>query len=141
MVEITVSQTIEAPIQNVYEVLIDIQSYPYWWELPIKYKGSQEGYFQFSPLPGIHIGLEKIFHVNQKLLQFKYVKGPFRGTGNWNVQQKSENLTWISYSIELEPTNYLFNLISSTNLFKTKHTNDIKKLIRTIEKRAAPKSK
>ena len=140
MIEISVSDIVEAQVNSVDNILKNYGGYKEWWIFPIEILETDGFYFQFSPIPCIRIGLRENYYHPKKKLQFEYVRGPFRGIGFWELEDLGNRNTKISYTIKLEPINDFIGLMAKTKSFRWKHSSDIKKLIREIEKKAAMNS-
>ena len=134
MIEIKVSGLIQSKIDAVDDLLKNYSSYNDWWLIPTETIDGKEKYFQFTPLPFVKIGLEEDFYHANRELRFRYVKGPFRGTGIWELE-KIDGETQISYTIRLKPVNFLIGLMAKTPFFKWKHSQDIRNIIKEIEKK------
>jgi len=135
MIEITVSELIEAELDEVFKVLLNIKDYKNWWLVPVEKIEGKKNMFKFSPLNFVEIVLIEDYHIKNKELQFKYVKGPFRGTGKWELKKHPiKGLLSIKYTIKLKPINLLIGLLANTKLFRKKHSTDILNIIKNIEK-------
>jgi hypothetical protein len=140
VIEISVSEIVKAQVTSVDNILKNYTQYKEWWIFPIDISVVNGFYFQFSPIPFIIIGLKEDSYRPGKKLQFKYARGPFRGIGFWELEDLGNSKTKISYTIKLEPRNNFIGLMAKTKLFNWKHSSDIKKLIREIEKKATMNS-
>jgi len=136
MIEIKVSEIINVKIDKVDNLLINYASYNEWWLIPTETIKGKDKYFQFSPLPFVKIGLVEDLYQPNNELKFRYIKGPFRGTGIWKLEG-IDNKTQISYTINLKPVNIIFGLMAKTRIFRWKHNQDIKNIIKELEKKAA----
>lgn len=134
MIEITVSNSINAKIEAVFELLIDYSGYKNWWLIPVETLEGKERYFQFSPIPFVKIGLQESLAQPYGKLTFNYIKGPFRGEGIWVLKQLANDLLDIRYTVKLQPVNKLIELAANTKFFEWKHSQDIQNIIQTIEK-------
>ena len=137
MIEIIVSDIINTRINKVDNLLKNYSAYNEWWLIPTETLKDKENYFQFSPLPFVKIGLEEDFYQPNRMLRFKYIKGPFRGIGQWQLEKSENDSTKISYTIRIKPINSIFGLMAKTKLFKWKHSQDILNIMKKIEKKAA----
>ncbi len=135
MIEIVVSDIINARINVVDSLLKNYATYHEWWLIPTETIEDKEKYFQFSPLPFVKIGLEEdSYHPNNELV-FRYVKGPFRGIGIWELEESADK-TRLSYTIKLQAVNFIIGLMAKTIFFRWKHSQDILNIMKAIEKQA-----
>ena len=100
MIEITVSEVIDTNLQVANNLLRDYPSFKRWWTIPIKKVDRKNKYFEFSPFPFIRIGLEEDSYHTNKEIKYKYIKGPFRGFGVWELE-KIASKTRITYNLSL----------------------------------------
>ena len=140
MIEISVSDIVNAQINSVDNILKNYNGYEEWWIFPIDIFETNKFCIQFSPVPCIKIGLKEDYHHPKRKLQFEYVRGPFRGIGFWELEDLGNGKTKLSYTIKLKPINNIIGLMAKTKIFNWKHSSDIKKLIRQIKKKAAMNS-
>lgn len=99
--------TINASVENVWNVLIDIPNYYKWWPKSVNLKilKSNEGIigteFKANPLGGKSFSCRVVSIVPNKEIRLNYFEGIYRGEGVWNVEGKY-NLVKVSYRVDLE---------------------------------------
>jgi len=131
MVEITVTKTIQSTPNEVFALLMDLNTYSNWWHLPVQAVCTEM--VRFKPIPLVSIVLQKDIYIENKAIQFSYIKGPFRGLGTWDLDPVGEDQTKVSYLIQLEATNFLYGGIARSAAFEARHRKDIFALIRGIQ--------
>jgi ribosome-associated toxin RatA of RatAB toxin-antitoxin module len=141
VVDIKVTKVIHAQIGQVYSILVDFNNYGKWWPIPVKIIDKEKGHFEIRPIPFVGIGLQIDHYSLNKEIIIKYIYGPFRGKGRWELKPILKEKVEISYSIRLIPVNRLINFIASTKFFEKKHTDDIKDIILGIERQNISNSK
>lgn len=134
LIEITVSKVLEIPKEGIFRVLRNYNEYPKWWPITVHIPSNTENYFEFFPLPGIGIGQEESWVVDNTEIELSYRKGPFRGTGTWCLEEANGQHTELSYQVRLKPVNRLINLAAQTPFFRMKHRSDIRKIMSALER-------
>lgn len=135
MVEISVSETIQARRNDVYHALARHNDYPVWWPLPVRTDLGPEIYFRISPLPYVGIGIEIDPQPQTLEVDYHYVSGPFRGMGKWTIHETGrEGFVAVTYAIRLQPQGRFVKWAAGSNAFRNKHARDIKNIIRRLEK-------
>lgn len=133
MIEITVKKVLDIPKEAIFSLLRNYSEYPKWWPVSVRVSLSAKKYFEFIPLPGIRIGQEESWTVENTEIELSYRKGPFRGTGTWCLEDANDQCTELSYEVRLKPVNQLINLAARTPFFRYKHRSDIQKIISAME--------
>lgn len=134
MINIKVTEIINAPKFRAFRAVCDFRSYGKWWVIPINVRNSDLGYLEFKPLIFITIGIKVLAKEIDTEVQFDYVKGPFRGHGIWKFKELENGKTQVSYEIFLSPVNFVYRFASSTQFFTRKHIKDIRIIIKRIKK-------
>lgn len=138
MIELHVAGSVQAKVKDIYQVLRDYTEYRSWWPLPVRTIEGVASYFEFSPLPLITIGLKENYYLENKVVQFKYVKGPFMGIGRWEIKESGrKGHTLLSYHIKLKSKNRLIGYMAHTALFRRKLSRDINNIIQKLEMRVS----
>lgn len=137
MFTIAVSGTVHCRAQDAYAELRAYRQYPEWWPIPVEPIAGDCPGIDITPLLFVQIRLVPAESPSETELQYRYMRGPFEGTGKWTIRELSQmpGLTEIQYTVRLEPTSRLAALISSTSLFRWKHTRDIKAIIDRLGQR------
>lgn len=133
LIEITVSKVLELPREAIFRVLRNYNEYPKWWPISVRIPSSAKKYFEFFPLPGIVIGQEESWVVDNTEIELSYRKGPFRGTGTWCLEEANGQHTELSYEVRLKPVNRLIHWAAQTPFFQIKHRSDIRKIMSALE--------
>lgn len=126
MIEITVQEQVLLKKENVFNVLQDVSCYDKWWGF--KAKVINDKTFQFHPVSGVSIE-SKLVEVTENRVIYNYIKGPFRGETYWEFDAKKSTL---SYVVNLHPIHQMYGLMTTTNIFKKKHTLDVQKVIKRL---------
>lgn len=134
-VKIDVGGDVRGTPDDVEALLTDYENYDCWWPLPVEVSGSAVPRLRVTVLPFVELDLEPMMEVEGGTVGYRYVRGPFRGTGVWDLQPRrgQEPLTGVRYRIELRPVNGLVRWISRTRLFRRRHTADINGILRAME--------
>ena len=134
MIEIRVSHNIDVSQSKAFEVLRAWELYPNWWPVRVTTCEAPEFALVVFPLPLVRIFLVPEHIESGKRIVFRYVRGPFRGTGTWELVSCGEGGVTVSYSIALNPTNWLVAALASTAAFRSKHCHDIRSIVKCIER-------
>jgi len=132
MIEIVVEDVIEAQLEDILQLMGNITSYSQWWPVPTQAIDQQS--IQFRPVVFVTIRLFRHRERDPNRLRFTYLKGPFRGLGEWQFIQVNEQQVKVSYKVKLKAVNSLVKLVAKSSLFRQKHIRDIKQIIAAMEK-------
>jgi len=133
-------KTIAAPLEAVYDALIDYRNFDKWWPEKLKVHVSEMGDVGsfdiiFNPAPTVHIAWKLIKEERSRMLSYAYVKGPFTGEGIWKMHAADEEgKTNLSYSIYLKAQSRLFKMASKTPMFRKRHLADVDELMASLER-------
>jgi ribosome-associated toxin RatA of RatAB toxin-antitoxin module len=131
--------TIIAPVENVWNVLIDIPNYHKWWPKIVNLKvlkltdeliGTE---FQASPFGGKSFSCKVISLIPKNEIRLSYFDGIYRGEGVWKVESK-DNLVNVSYEVDLEIVDKSIALLSRIIPIPKLHSMIFKKILRGLEK-------
>jgi len=131
--------TIIAPVENVWNVLIDIPNYHKWWPkiVNLKIVKSKEGIsgteFKANPLGGKSFSCRVVSIIPKKEIRLNYFEGIYRGEGVWKVESK-DNLVNVSYEVDLEIVDKSIALLSRIIPIPKLHSMIFKKILRGLEK-------
>jgi hypothetical protein len=131
----TVTATVGCSTERTRAVLYRVEEYPAWWPTPVTWSDDGPGHLVISPLPIVRIQLDLAARSTSDV-RFKYVKGPFRGTGTWVISAADGNQCEVSYAVDLRPVNPLVALVARTRRFRLKHEADIRHIIAALSERA-----
>jgi len=120
---------------QVYKAIHMFDEYTHWWPKQYRVKKLPEHTktISFSPAPPVKIHWEKGECLQDKQVQLFYTKGPFRGSGVWSMEE-TEGGTLLRYTTYLNPINPLFRAVAKTSLFRKRHSQDIQKIMRYLQK-------
>lgn len=136
MIEITVSDVLSIPKGKAFSILRDYQNYYQWWPVTVRTVKGKEQYIEFSPIPGITVGWEESWVAEDSEIEVSYVKGPFRGTGSWCLEEVDKKRIELSYDVRLKPINKLIDYLARTEMFRRRHQRDILNIMHALESRA-----
>jgi len=138
--------TINASIENVWKVLIDIPSYYKWWPKSVNLKISNfnkdiiNTQFEARPLGGKSFSCSVVNIVPEKEIKLNYFEGIYRGEGVWNVEGK-DDLVKVSYRVDLEIVDKSIALLSRVIPIPKLHSMIFKKILKGLEERVKSNSK
>ena len=133
MIELRVSRVLQCTPARALAVLEDWRRYPEWWPLSVSL---DSGALVVRPLPLVRLVLEPAPCASPGQVVFRYTRGPFRGTGTWEVAGEPEGPAKVGYLIQLGPAARAIELVSSTHLFRARHRRDIEGILERLEARA-----
>jgi len=99
--------TINASVEKIWNVLIDIPNYQKWWPKAVNLKilKSNKGIIgteiRANPLGGKSFSCSVVNIVLNKEIRLNYFEGIYRGEGVWKLEKKENSIT-VSYSVNLE---------------------------------------
>ena len=98
---------INASVENVWNVLIDIPNYHKWWPKSVNLKVFNfnkdivNTQFEARPLGGKSFSCRVVSIIPNKEIKLNYFEGIYRGDGIWKLERKEKSIT-VSYSVDLE---------------------------------------
>jgi ribosome-associated toxin RatA of RatAB toxin-antitoxin module len=131
--------TINASVENVWNVLIDIPNYHRWWPKSVNLKilKSNKGIigteFKANPLGGKSFSCRLVSIIPNKEIRLNYFEGIYRGEGIWNVE-RNNNLVSISYKVELEIADKSIALLSRIIPIPKLHSMIFKRILAGLAK-------
>ena len=134
---------INATVQGVWKVLIDIPHYENWWPRTVnlrvlKFKDEIIGTeFKANPLGGKSFACRVISMIPNKKIKVEYFEGIYRGYGFWNIEANNEFVT-VSYSVDLEIVDSSIALLSRIIPIPKLHSMIFKKILSGIERQIKP---
>ena len=129
---------INASVENVWNVLIDIPNYHKWWPKTVNLKilksnkeiiGTE---FKANPLGGKSFACRVINIVRQKEISLDYYDGIYRGKGTWCIDVR-DGLVIVSYSVDLEIVDKSIVLLSRIIPITKLHSMIFKKILSGLE--------
>jgi len=137
--------TINASVENIWNVLIDIHHYHQWWPKSVNLKVSNfnkdivNTQFEARPLGGKSFSCRVVNSVLNKEIRLNYFEGIYRGEGVWKLEKKENSIT-VSYSVNLEIVDKSIALLSRIIPIPKLHSMIFKKILKGLEKRVKSKS-
>jgi len=137
--------TINASVENIWNVLIDIHHYHQWWPKSVNLKVSNfnkdivNTQFEARPLGGKSFSCSVVNIVLNKEIRLNYFEGIYRGECVWKLEKKENSIT-VSYSVNLEIVDKPIALLSRIIPIPKLHSMIFKKILKGLEKRVKSKS-
>jgi ribosome-associated toxin RatA of RatAB toxin-antitoxin module len=137
--------TINASVEKIWWVLIDIPNYQKWWPKSVNLKVSNfnkdivNTQFEARPLGGKSFSCRVVNIVLNKEIRLNYFEGIYRGDGVWKLEKKENSIT-VSYSVNLEIVDKSIALLSRIIPIPKLHSMIFKKILKGLEKRVKSKS-
>ena len=135
-VRIEVSGTVATAAPRALEALRDYARFGAWWHVRAMPCRGRDDAVWVRPLPWVWILMVRRPHPEPGHVTYDYARGPFRGRGTWLVTPDAshpERCT-VSYTIELEPVNWLVRILSGTRFFRARHRADIRQILGRLER-------
>jgi len=129
--------TIIAPVENVWNVLIDIPNYHKWWPKSVNLKivKSKEGIsgteFKANPLGGKSFSCRVVSIIPKKEIRLNYLEGIYRGEGIWKLENKENSIT-VSYSVDLEIVDKSITVLSRIISIPKLHSMIFKRILKGL---------
>lgn len=119
MPKIIASDSVELnyPLENVWSIISDFQSYKTWWprlvNLNIKneYQKLIGTTLKVSPFGGKSFSIKVVEITNLKEIKLEYFDGLYRGFGRWIIESNNVS-TILTYEVNLDIVDSLTKLIS-----------------------------
>lgn len=130
---------LNASIEEVWNVLIDIPNYYKWWPKMVNLKilkhskdiiGTE---FQANPLGGKSLSCKVVSVIPMKEIRLDYFKGIYIGEGVWKIE-RMDNLVNVSYSVDLEIVYKSIALLSRIISIPKVHSIIFKRILSGLEK-------
>lgn len=131
------SRTLPFPPERVWAALTDFENDPKWWPADLRLRVLRVtdelvgSCFEIRPRGGSFVSeVEKVDHGREMLI--RYVAGVHRGTGLWTLVP-AEGGTLVRYAVDLEPQDWLIQLLSRLIDFDKVHSRAVQKLFDGLE--------
>ena len=131
--------TINASVENVWNLLIDIPNYHSWWPKSVNLKVSNfnkeiiNTQFEARPLGGKSFSCKVVSIIPKKEIKLDYFEGIYRGEGAWNIE-RNENLVSVSYKVDLEIVDKSIALLSRVISIPKLHSMIFKRILKGLAK-------
>jgi len=129
--------TINASVENIWNVLIDIPHYHQWWPKSVNLKVSNfnkdivNTQFEARPLGGKSFSCRVVNSVLNKEIRLNYFEGIYRGEGVWKLEKKENSIT-VSYSVNLEIVDKPIALLSRIIPIPKLHSMIFKRILKGL---------
>lgn len=133
-IQISLSKVVEGDIRDVYAVLADRSRFADWWPVPVSVSTDGPAGVTIRPLPGVRLVLRLVDSEPYRFIRYEYVRGPFRGHGEWRFERAEggDGKTRVTYAVELRPVNRLVAVLASSCAFRWKHGRDVTRILETL---------
>ncbi len=128
---------IDASIEDVWNVLIDIPNYNKWWPKSVNLKVTNfnkdivNTQFEARPLGGKSFSCRVISIIPIKEIQLEYYKGIYRGEGVWKIVRKDESVK-VSYTVDLEIVDKSIAILSKVISIPKLHSMIFKRILKGL---------
>jgi len=136
--------TINASVENVWNVLIDIPNYHSWWPKSVNLTVSNfnkeiiNTQFEARPLGGKSFSCKVVSIIPKKEIKLDYFEGIYRGEGAWNIE-RNENLVSVSYKVDLEIVDTSIAMLSRVIPIPKLHSVIFKRILKGLAKQVISK--
>jgi ribosome-associated toxin RatA of RatAB toxin-antitoxin module len=125
---------LNCPVDDVWNVLIDIPNYNKWWPKSVNLKVTNfnkdivNTQFEARPLGGKSFSCRVVSIVPKKEIKLNYFEGIYRGEGVWNIESK-DNLISVSYKVDLEIVDKFIIVLSKIISIPKLHSMIFKRIL------------
>jgi ribosome-associated toxin RatA of RatAB toxin-antitoxin module len=136
--------TINASVENVWNVLIDIPNYNKWWPKSVNLKVTNfnkdivNTQFEARPLGGKSFSCKVASIIPIKEIRLNYFDGIYRGEGVWKLERKEKSVT-VSYSVDLEIVNKSIAILSRVIPIPKLHSMIFKQILKGLSQQIKSK--
>jgi ribosome-associated toxin RatA of RatAB toxin-antitoxin module len=125
-------------VEEVWNVLTDISSYPKWWprivhlkilDSPKEIIGTK---FQASPMGGKSFSCKVRSIVLMSEIKLEYFEGIYRGNGIWRIEN-GNNSTTVSYIVDLEIVDKSISFLSYVIPVTKIHSMIFNKILKSLD--------
>jgi ribosome-associated toxin RatA of RatAB toxin-antitoxin module len=125
---------IDASIEDVWDVLIDIPNYNKWWPKSVNLKVTNfnkdivNTQFEARPLGGKSFSCRVVSIIPKKEIKLNYFKGIYRGDGVWRVESE-DSIVKVSYKVDLEIVDKSIAILSKVISIPKLHSMIFRKIL------------
>ena len=128
-IELTITARVSCSLQVAYDRLADWRHFDQWWPIPVTSQSHPMARIVIRSLPFVQIHWSPGPARPYSFVAYKYVRGPFRGLGEWRIRGPADGPIEIDYYVRLHPTNCYVACLATTPVFRAKHRRDIRRIL------------